>query len=129
MLRSTPETKLTVVVVDDDSATRDSFRALLGSAGFHVESFSTGPHFLRSIATIKAHCALVDVQMPQPDGLFVLDEIVAIGARIPIILMTSQPKSMSLAEARARGAVMVLEKPIDDARLLSAIDEAVCRSH
>ena len=119
------QSKRTIVVVDDDGATRDSFAALLTSAGYQVETFATGLHFLESIPAVQAQCALLDVQMPYQDGLSVLAQFVAIGSDIPIILMTSQPKSISHEEARSHGALMVLEKPIEEACLLSAIEKAI----
>ncbi len=120
-----PKVRTTVVVVDDDGATRDSFEALLGSAGYDVKTYASGLGLLKSISTVQAQCALLDLQMPHQDALAILEQIVAIERDLPVILMTSQPKSMSQVEAVQRGAVMVLEKPIEESCLLSAIQMAV----
>lgn len=120
------ETKRAViVVVDDDEAARESFVALLETEGYRVETFASGPGFLEALPSLDADCVLLDVRMPELDGLSVLEELSKADAHPPVILMSANPKTTSPRRARELGTLMVLEKPIEEACLFSAIRMAL----
>lgn len=73
----------TVVVVDDDDAVRDSLQILLRSAGFTVEAFASPVEFLASPAPAEAGCLLVDVRMPEMDGIQVQETLNAATPSFP----------------------------------------------
>ncbi len=125
MTPSKDTTTLTVVVVDDDEAARESFAVLLATEGYRVDTFASGPQFLEALPSIDAACVLLDVRMPDLDAIGVLEELSKADSYPPVILMTASPKTTSPKRARELGTMMVLEKPIEEACLFSAIRMAV----
>ena len=111
-------------VIDDDEAVRDSQQALLKARGFAVRVFGSGEEGLREIAGTSPDCILLDICLPGLNGFEVLDCIKA-ETSIPVILMTGRPGMTTPDNARARGAVTVLDKPLEADRLIGAIDEAI----
>ena len=122
---STEIKRAVIVVVDDDDAARESFVALLETEGYCVETFASGPGFLEALPSLDAACVLLDVRMPELDGLSVLEELGKAASRPPVILMSANPKTTSPKRARELGTLMVLEKPIEEACLFSAIRMAL----
>lgn len=114
-----------IAVVDDDEAARESFAALLETEGYGVDTFAGGSQFLEALPSLNADCVLLDVRMPAPDGLAVLEELSKVDAHPPVILMSANPKTTSPKRARELGTLMVLEKPIEEACLFSAIRMAL----
>ncbi len=115
----------TIAVVDDDEAALDSFAILLEIGGFEVSTFDDGVRFLDEFPSLLTDCILLDIRMPNMDGFSVLERLKAAGDPPPVILMTASPKLLSQARARQLGALMVLEKPIEEASLLSALRMAI----
>jgi two-component system response regulator FixJ len=118
----------TVHVVDDDIAIRRSLERLLDAAGFHVVTYDTPLAFLDAAARLSPGCALVDIRMPEMDGL----ELQAILAErkipLPVIVMTGQSDVQSAVRAMKAGAVDFVEKPYTDEVLLAAIEAALARA-
>ena len=114
-----------IAVVDDDEAARESFAALLATEGYRVDTFAGGSQFLEALPALDVACVLLDVRMPEPDGLAVLEELSKADAHPPVILMSANPKTTSPKRARELGTLMVLEKPIEEACLFSAIRMAL----
>ena len=117
--------KGTVVVIDDDEAIRDSMAALLASAGFRVGTYGSGREFLESHDRPAAMCLVIDCQMPDVDGLELIDRLASEGAPAPVVLMTGNCGPSIKARARRAGAVAILEKPFTEELLLSAIHRAL----
>ena len=70
-----PEKSLEVAVVDDDPAVRDSLATIFDLEGFRVQAYSCGRAFLDALPAIDPDCVLLDVHMPCPNGLEVLESI------------------------------------------------------
>lgn len=115
----------TIAVVDDDEAALDSFAILLEIGGYDVTTFDDGVRFLDEFPSLLTDCVLLDIRMPNLDGFSVLERLKAASDTPPVILMTASPKLLSQARARQLGALMVLEKPIEEASLLSALRMAI----
>ena len=77
-----------IYVVDDDEAIRRSLSFMLKTSGFAVQSFSGGIPFLKEAAGLEQGCVLLDVRMPDMDGLEVQRELRARGVLLPVIIMT-----------------------------------------
>ena len=75
-----------IAVVDDDASLRRSFRNLLMSAGFRVETFESAEVFLESGAPDHTGCLVLDLRMPGMGGLGLLRHLAASGSRIPVIV-------------------------------------------
>jgi two-component system, LuxR family, response regulator FixJ len=117
-----------VHVVDDDEAVRDSLSVLLESAGLSVRTYDSATAFLDALPRLGAGCVLTDVQMPELDGLALQRRLTALGIRLPVIVMTGHGDVPIAVEALKAGAADFLEKPFDDAQLLSVVQSALAAS-
>ena len=116
-----------VYLVDDDDAIRRSASFMLKTSGFIVTSFGSGIDFLEAARGLDAGCVLLDVRMPEIDGLAVQAELKARGIALPVIVMTGHGDVTVAVAAMKSGAVDFLEKPFDKAELLSALDDGFAR--
>ncbi|WP_377805625.1 response regulator [Azospirillum sp. A29] len=119
---------LTVFIVDDDDAIRDSLQILLECAGFRAESFDTPLGFLESDAPSRPGCLLVDVRMPQMSGLDVQERLTRDGHAIPVVVMTGHGDVPLAVRAMKAGAVDFVEKPFEEEALLAAVRSALARA-
>jgi FixJ family two-component response regulator len=118
-------TERTVVfVVDDDSRVRDALTALLQSAGFEVASFASATAFLETPRPDAAGCLLLDLDLPDVNGLELQAELLDQSAP-PIVFLTGHGDIPSSVRAIKAGAVEFLSKPVRDAELMSAITAAI----
>lgn len=116
---------LTVFILDDDDAIRDSLEVLLECAGFRAESFSTPLAFLDSGAPSRPGCLLVDVRMPQMSGLDVQERLTSGGHAMPVVVMTGHGDVPLAVRAMKAGAVDFVEKPFEEEALLAAVRSAL----
>jgi len=114
-----------IAVVDDDSSLRESTQLLLRSAGYHAEVFASAREFLDSPRIDETACLLLDVRMPGMDGLELQRFLNEAQRQIPIIFITAHATENAEPRARKAGAVDFLRKPVNDERLLSAIQTAL----
>src|SRR5258705_9830005 len=117
-----------VYVVDDDSRVRDALSALLRANGRNVEAFSSGGEFLDRPRRNVVSCLILDLRMPDMNGLEV-QKLVSMDARIPIIFITGWGDVPSAVLAMKGGAVDILTKPLYEDALIRAIDPALARAH
>jgi FixJ family two-component response regulator len=122
-----PEPAPIVYVVDDDDDVRAAIAGLLRSAGLRAETFATPRQFLDSRPPDGPSCLVLDLQLPEMDGLAVQRELVAAGVCTPIIFITAHGDIPTAVTAMKSGAVEFLRKPFDDEKLLRAIDQALER--
>src|SRR6188508_1600114 len=117
----------TVYVVDDDEAVRDSLAMLLRASGYKPRAFDSPLDFLADYRRQGPDCLVLDVRMPQMDGLEVQRRLVARGLRIPVIFVSGHGDIPMAMEAVRRGALDFLVKPYDDQALLGRVREAFGR--
>jgi FixJ family two-component response regulator len=115
-----------VFVVDDDPMVLRSLELLLESAGIEVETFSSARSFLNR-PVHEASCLVLDLRLPDLDGLAVQERLTREGAAIPIVFLSGQADVPSAAKALRYGAVDFLVKPVDDSELLGAVARALAR--
>jgi FixJ family two-component response regulator len=117
-----------VFVVDDDISVRESLELLIKFAGWQPETFASAEDFLARPRTLTPSCLVLDVSLPELNGLE-LQKLIA-GDRIdmPIIFITGHGDVPMTVQAMKAGAVEFLMKPFDDEVLLSAIRNAINRS-
>ncbi len=113
-----------IYLVDDEEAIRHSASFMLRHAGYSVETFSGGPDFLALLQNDTIGCVLLDVRMPEMDGLTVLENIRKVSADLPVIILTGHGDVSTAVSAMKSGATDFLEKPFEKASLLGAIDAA-----
>jgi two-component system response regulator FixJ len=116
-----------IFVVDDDPGIRDSLAMLLASSGYEAKPYASAAAFLASEAPDAAGCMVVDVQMPEMNGLALQQELAARCFRLPVIIMTGHGDIPVAVQAMKAGAVDFLEKPFDDGVLLDCIRRALER--
>jgi len=113
-----------VHVVDDDDSVRRSAAFMLKHAGYRVESYVSGVAFLKEAKNADRGCVLLDVRMPEMDGLEVQQEMVKRGIDMPVVILTGHGDVGDAVKAMRAGAVNFIEKPYEKEALLSAIEEA-----
>ena len=116
--------KGTIYVVDDDESVRDSARALLESYDLAVEDFASAKAFLESFQTDQGGCLLLDVNMPEMNGLELLELLRDREIGIPVIFVTAENNAGVTERAKRAGAFALFEKPVDDS-LIEAIGRAL----
>jgi two-component system response regulator FixJ len=79
----------TVFIVDDDAAVRDSLSLLLGLHGHKTRSFARGEDFLATMDPAPRGCVLLDLRMPDVDGIAVQAALAARGIMLPVIILTA----------------------------------------
>ncbi|MCZ6888307.1 MAG: response regulator [Gammaproteobacteria bacterium] len=115
----------TVVVVDDDRSVRKALSRLLRSASYNVVVFESVDQFKRTELSSEPTCIVLDLQMPQTNGLDLQVELITQDYHPPIIFLSGHGDVSSSVLAMKNGAVDFLEKPVDDAVLLGTIDRAI----
>lgn len=113
----------TVFIVDDDEAVRDSLLWLIEPEGYKVETFADPEEFLASLQWPTPAVLLLDVRMPKLSGMEVQKVLQDRGVTIPIIFITGHGDVSLAVETMKQGAVDFLEKPFNEARIKTLIDQ------
>lgn len=114
-----------VHVVDDDQHVRTGMRLLLKSAGFAVETYYSGSHFLCMYRPRDVECVLLDLQMPGPSGLELQEEMRKRRIQTPQIVVSAFADTPSVVQAMRNGALDFLEKPIEEVVLIDKVNDAL----
>ena len=118
-----------VFVVDDDVSVRESLELLIRSAGWQPETFASAQEFLARPPVFAPSCLVLDVNLPDLNGLDLQKRVAADRIDMPIIFITGYGDVPMTVQAMKPGAVEFLTKPFGDDVLLSAIRLAIERSH
>jgi FixJ family two-component response regulator len=116
-----------IFIVEDDASVRDALGLLLGLQGYSVAMFGDAEGFLKARRSEWRGCILIDIRMPGMDGLSLQKRLRDSGCEIPVVIMTGHGDVESAREAFRSEAVDFLEKPIDQDKLIRAIEEAFQR--
>ena len=114
-----------VHVIDDDESVRHALAFLLATSGIAVRVHESGSAFLESTDRLQGGCVLTDVRMPGIDGLTLQRRLIELGIKLPVIVMTGHADVPLAVEAMKAGALDFIEKPFDEAVLLTAIRSAL----
>jgi FixJ family two-component response regulator len=114
-----------VYVVDDDISVREALSSLIRSAGLRVETFSSAREFLGLSPSEAPSCLVLDVRLPDQNGLALQRELASADNQIPIIFITGHGDIPMTVRAMKAGAVEFLTKPFENQELLDAIREAI----
>ncbi|HKG62294.1 MAG TPA: response regulator [Pyrinomonadaceae bacterium] len=117
-----------VFVVDDDVSVRESLELLIKFAGWQPETFASAEEFLAHPRTTTPSCLVLDVSLPDLNGLELQKLIGSERIDMPIIFITGHGDVPMTVQAMKAGAVEFLIKPFDDEALLSAIRHAIKHS-
>lgn len=113
-----------VFIIDDDAAVRDSLSLMIEQAGIQVRVFSSAAAFLDAYQANSFGCIILDVQMPEMDGIELQEELVKRNITLPIIFLTGHGNIPMSVKAIKTGAMDFLTKPVIREKLLSCIDTA-----
>jgi FixJ family two-component response regulator len=123
-----PQATPTVFVVDDDVSVRESLEALILSVGWHPELCDSAQQFLSRPPARGPSCLILDVNLPDLNGLDLQTRVVADRSDMPIIFITGYGDVPMTVKAMKGGAIEFLTKPFDEETLLAAIEQALERS-
>jgi len=115
----------TVFVVDDDPTATSSLRWLLESDGMSVETYSSGKEFLDAYDPNRSGCLVLDLRMPEMDGLQLQQRLLSLAVQPPVIFVTAYGDVPKCAAAMKAGAVDFIEKPFNHEALLKLVRHAL----
>ena len=116
-----------VFLVDDDSSVRASIGRLLRSVGHRARDFGSAAEFMSNHDPDQGGCLILDVGLPDLNGLDLQDRLVHAGCHLPIIFLTGRGDVPSSVRAMKAGAHEFLTKPVKDTELLTAVADALVR--
>ncbi len=122
------KTLISIHIVDDDEAVRDSLKWLLEGHGMRVFTYHDGDSYLAAFISTKPDinaCLLLDVRMPGMSGVQLHDQLLQRGHTTPVIFLTGHGDVAMAVEAVKRGAFHFVEKPFAEDYLVSLIERAI----
>src|SRR5690242_6594120 len=116
-----------VLIIDDEAAIRESLQTLLELEGYEVEAAATGEEGLARLGEHPFDLVLLDLALPDRNGIELLPEIRALDFQIAIIMITAYGTVEDAVRAMQTGAANFLQKPWDNEKLLADVRVAVAR--
>ncbi len=117
----------TIALVEDDERAREALAFQLSTVGYHIVPFASG-HGLLAPSVADFDCIVADIFLPGMNGLELQERLINTGNSVSIVFITGRGDLAIGVQAMKRGAVDVLEKPINDAALLTAVMRGIQRS-
>lgn len=117
--------KYTIYIVDDNPAVRDAVRFLVKQVGLTPKIFSSAQEFLDYFTIDMRGCLVLDIRMPGMSGLDLQEQLILLGAHIPIIIITGHGDVPITVRAMKSGAFEFLQKPFNDQVMLDTIQAAL----
>lgn len=117
-----------VCLLDDDQSVLKATTRLLSSAGWKVEPFLDPTTFLRYAREHKPEVVVIDIWMPEMNGLEVQSRLRTLSPSTQVIVLTGKDDPMVRSRAMHVGAFAFLTKPVSDNELLDSIESAVSRT-
>src|SRR6202167_6197287 len=121
----TDDPTLTVFLIDDDDALRETMRETIEREGRPVEAFASGEAFLEAYRPGRKGCLLVDARLAGLSGTALLQQLKAENNVLPSIMITGHGDVSMAVEAMKAGAIDFIEKPVSPRKLLLAIESAM----
>lgn len=116
-----------VYLIDDDPGVLKGLKRLLGAKGYDTKAFTSPKEFLANHDPKLPGCAVVDLSMPELDGLAVQEALAKQAADRQVIFLSGRGNISSTVRAMQGGAVDFLEKPVSAPDLLAALSRAADR--
>jgi FixJ family two-component response regulator len=114
-----------VHVVDDDAALRGALAGLFATVGLVTQTYGTAREFLSSGFTDAPGCIIIDIRLPDMNGLAFHAKLAERGVRLPVIIMTGYGDIPMTVRAMKGGAVDFLPKPFGDQEMIDAVLTAI----
>lgn len=119
--------KAIVHVVDDDPSMREALQNLLHSMAIETRTYATARDFFATSVSDAPGCLVVDIRLPDMNGLDLQVQLTQTGVRLPVVMMTGYGDIPMSVRAMKYGAVDFLEKPFKDQDMLDAVLAAIER--
>ncbi len=113
----------TILIADDSAFQRKNIRRALQQDGYTILEASNGREALEMVDTNPIDCILLDLIMPQEDGLSVLTALRDRGLAIPVLVITADVQTSTRQQCLDLGAAAVINKPQDGAELRATIQD------
>ncbi len=113
-----------IAVVDDDPSVLKALDRLLRARGLQTKKFSSAAEFLGALRDGIPKCLILDLHMPEMDGLELYRQLTHQGLRIPTVVITALDDASAHERCKIAGIDAVLLKPLQDTSLFAAIDRA-----
>jgi two-component system response regulator FixJ len=117
-----------IFLIDDQEAVRRALGEMLSVFGFAVETHESADRFLDVLDPSRPGCVVADVRMPGMDGIELVRELARRKAALPVVLISGHADVPMAVAAIKAGAEDFIEKPVDDAQLVAAINRGLARS-
>jgi FixJ family two-component response regulator len=116
-----------VHVVDDDASMRGALASLFSSVGLATQTYAAAGDFLAASPADGPGCIVIDIRLPDMNGLDFQVQLTQMGVRLPVVMMTGYGDIPMSVRAMKRGAVDFLPKPFHDQDMLDAVMAAIER--
>jgi FixJ family two-component response regulator len=116
-----------VHVVDDDPSMRGALEGLFDSVGLETQTYAAAREFLATSISDRPGCIVMDIRLPDMNGLDVQVQLTEMGVRLPVVMMTGHGDIPMSVRAMKRGAVDFLPKPFHDRDMVDAVMSAIER--
>ena len=126
-MKPQPDQKAIVHVVDDDASMREALRNLCHSIGIEARTYATARDFLTTAVSDAPGCLVIDIRLPDMNGLDFQAQLTQTGVRLPVVVMTGYGDIPMSVRAMKSGAVDFLPKPFNDQDMLDAVLAAIER--
>src|SRR3989338_3055437 len=114
-----------ILVTDDEPDMRSTLSLLLQSEGFEVATASDGLSAVRNVEVGGIDLVLLDIRMPNMDGIETLAKIKTISQDLPVIMITGYGNVEAAVQAVKRGAFDYVSKPFDNEKLIEVVKKAL----
>jgi DNA-binding NtrC family response regulator len=119
--------KGTILVIDDEEIMREVLEALLAREGYDVRLAAAAAEGLEIARSIPIDAAIVDVMLPDGDGIGVLEELKRIDDELPVLMITAYASVENAVAAMQRGALNYIPKPFKNEEVLAHVRNAIER--
>src|SRR6195952_4102488 len=126
-MQSATDEKAIVHVVDDDASMRSALADLFDSVGLQTRTYATADAFLSVEVANRPGCIVLDVRLPDMNGLEFQTRLIQTGVGIPVVMMTGFGDIPMSVHAMKRGAIDFPPKPFRDQDMLDAVMSAIER--
>jgi FixJ family two-component response regulator len=126
-MSSLPTEREIVHVIDDDASLRNALEELFSSVGLEVKTYRAASDFLNASLLDGPGCIVIDIRLPDTNGLEFQSRLAQLGIRLPVVVMTGYGDIPMSVRAMKHGAVDFLSKPFKDQDMLDAVMTAIAR--
>lgn len=115
------QTETSVYIVDDDKELAGSLKTMFSALGFDAHCFFVGEELMQAVQSQKPDCLLLDIHLPDIDGLSLLERLIDMHAGLPVVMMTGYSDVPLAVRAMKAGARDFIEKPFESGVAIAAV--------